>query len=80
MVNINGEIWRVLLVSPEHHNLWVEKEHRYAIGVCDDNQKTIYMDETLEDGYLKKVLAHELTHAAMFSYNVDLSYEQLFIY
>lgn len=25
---------------------------------------------------LKKVLCHELTHAAMFSYNVELSYEQ----
>jgi hypothetical protein len=25
---------------------------------------------------IRKVLYHELTHAAMFSYNVDLSYEQ----
>ena len=25
---------------------------------------------------LKKVLCHELTHAAMFSYNVELSLEQ----
>lgn len=25
---------------------------------------------------LKKILCHEITHAAMFSYNVDLSIEQ----
>jgi hypothetical protein len=25
---------------------------------------------------MKKVLCHELTHAAMFSYNVDLNYQQ----
>lgn len=25
---------------------------------------------------MKKVLAHELTHAAAFSYNIDLDYEE----
>jgi sulfite reductase beta subunit-like hemoprotein len=25
---------------------------------------------------LKKVLAHEITHAAMFSYNIDLNHDQ----
>jgi hypothetical protein len=25
---------------------------------------------------MKKVICHELTHAAMFSYDVDLTYEQ----
>ena len=26
--------------------------------------------------YIEKVLCHELTHAAMFSYNIDLTLEQ----
>ena len=30
----------------------------------------------LEGALLRKVLCHEITHAAMFSYNVDLSIEQ----
>lgn len=76
MVNINGEVWRVLLVSPNHHQLWREDEKRYAIGVCDDDLKTIYIKDGLPDSYFKKVLAHELTHAAMFSYNVKLTTEQ----
>ena len=30
----------------------------------------------LQDNFLKKVLCHEIVHAAMFSYNVDLTLEQ----
>ena len=38
--------------------------------------KTIYLDSCLEGGLMRKVLAHEITHAAMFSYNIDLSHSQ----
>ena len=38
--------------------------------------KTIYIIEGLDDYMFRKVLSHELTHAAMFSYNVDLTLEQ----
>lgn len=48
----------------------------YAIGVCDDPLKVIAINCELSREYMKKVLCHELTHAAMFSYNVDLSHEQ----
>lgn len=47
-----------------------------TIGSCDDNTKSIYLNRNLNGKMLKKVLCHELTHAAMFSYNVELSYEQ----
>ena len=45
-------------------------------GVCDRDTKTIYLAENLEGSMLKKVICHELVHAAMFSYNVYLSFEQ----
>lgn len=48
----------------------------YAFAACDDESKSIYISEYVENSFLKKVLCHELTHAAMFSYNVDLSLEQ----
>lgn len=38
--------------------------------------RTIYIDSTLNGKFLKKVLCHELTHAAMFSYGIELSIEQ----
>ena len=48
----------------------------YSIGACNDTLKTIYINEELNDFYIKKVLCHELTHAAMFSYSINLSIEQ----
>lgn len=48
----------------------------YSIGACDNLTRTIYINETLSGDLLKKVLCHEITHAAMFSYNVSLTIEQ----
>lgn len=75
MIRINGEEWRVLLVSPSHPSL-IRSDGTASLGCCDDIKKTIYIDETVNEFYLKKVLTHELTHAAMFSYNVNLNYDQ----
>lgn len=75
MFNINGEDWGVLLVSPYHPKL-VRSNGSNTIGSCDDITKTIYISNNLNDFYLRKVLCHEITHAAMFSYDVSLSLEQ----
>ena len=75
MINFNGEVWRVLLVSPNHPQLQRE-DGSWTIGACDNNIKTIYVSDNLDLFMQKKVLSHELTHAAMFSYNIDLSIEQ----
>ena len=48
----------------------------YTIGVCDDPLKTIFIANDLTPYWLKRVLCHELVHAAMFSYNVELTLEQ----
>lgn len=75
MININGEQWKVFLVAPSHPAL--RRSDGYAsLGCCDDILKVIFINGEIDDFYLKKVLCHELTHAAMFSYNVDLTYEQ----
>ena len=71
MFNINGETWRVVFVSPQHPEL-VRSDGSITIGACNDTTKTIYLDETLDEYMIKKVLTHEITHAAMFSYNVSL--------
>lgn len=75
MFNINGEEWHVLLVSPYHPKLQ-RSNGLYSVGACDDITKTIYINENLENSFLKKVLCHEITHAAMFSYNVELNLDQ----
>jgi uncharacterized protein YjaZ len=71
MFEINGETWRIFFVSPGHPILR-RSDGSLTIGTCDDITKSIYLDDSLDCALMKKVLAHELTHAAMFSYNVDL--------
>lgn len=75
MFNINGETWRIVLVSPGHPELR-RSDGSITIGMCDDDAKCIYLDDTLDPVLMRKVLAHEVSHAAMFSYNVDLSPRQ----
>lgn len=75
MFTINGETWYINFVSPFHPML-MRSDGSHTIGACDDMTKTIYINETLGGYMLKKVLCHEVSHAAMFSYDVMLSIEQ----
>lgn len=75
MFNINGIDWAIVQTSPNHPKL-ARSDGSFTIGACDNNTKTIYLSENLSGALLKKVLCHEITHAAMFSYNVMLSIEQ----
>ena len=75
MIYINGDYWEILTVSPFDPLLHM-RDNFYAIGVCDNELKVIAINDELNDFYLKKVLCHELTHAAMFSYGVDLTHTQ----
>ena len=69
---INGEAWVVQFVSPYHPYLIRLDGKGYTLGTCDDILKTIFINEQLPDEYVRKVLGHELTHASMFSYNIEL--------
>ena len=75
MFTINGEHWKVVLCSV-HHPMLVRSDGSLSVGACDDARKTIYLSGDLRGDFLKRVLCHELTHAAMFSYNVELTIEQ----
>lgn len=75
MININGETWRVLVVPSDHTELYNSRGEP-VWGVCDDFYKIIFLNENLDDFTLKQVLCHELVHACMFSYDVDLTLEQ----
>lgn len=72
MININGENWKILIVSSNHPAVQ-RPDGTYTLGCCDDLLKTIFVVENLTDYYFKKVLCHELVHACMYSYNVELN-------
>lgn len=44
MFNINGKDWEVLLVSPFHPGL-KKTDNSFALGVCDDVSKIIYIND-----------------------------------
>lgn len=75
MFLINNIYWKLAFVSPDFP-LLMRPNGEYSVGACDNLTRTIYINETLYGDFLKKVLCHQITHAAMFSYNVNLSIEQ----
>ena len=75
MFTINGELWFIKFVSPYNPMLYRSDGSR-SVAAADDATNTIYINNTLDGLFLKKVLCHEITHAAMFSYNVELNVQQ----
>lgn len=75
MFTINNEQWYIQFCSV-HHPMLIRSDGSLSVGACDDASKTIYLNGNLHGDFLKRVLCHEITHAAMFSYNVELSVEQ----
>ena len=75
MFCINNEYWSVVLVYPDDIALLMPNG-RYALGACNDMTKTIYISNELHGEEFEKVLCHELTHAAMFAYDVILGHDE----
>ena len=75
MFTINGEVWAIHFVSPNHPALY-RSDGSLTIGACDDDTKVIYVNDMLNEQLMRKVICHEITHAAMFSYNILLTADQ----
>lgn len=75
MFKINNIPWAIRFVSPIYYIL--QKDNgEYTLGACVKDNHTIYIANNLSLEKTKKVLCHEITHAAMFSYNVFLTIDQ----
>ena len=75
MFLINNVYWKLSIV-PANFPLLQRSDGGFALGSCDSLTRAIYINENIHGNLLKKVLCHEITHAAMFSYNIDLSIDQ----
>lgn len=75
MFSINNIPWLIKLVPP-YDPMLQRSDGSYTIGMCDNDLKTIFIDESLRGRALRKVLCHELAHAAMFSYSINLGIQQ----
>ena len=75
MFNINGIDWQIKRVSANHPKI-KRTNGTYALASCDEQTSTIYISEDTPEYKLKKVLCHEITHAAMLSYKVYMTVDQ----
>ena len=72
MFEINGVIWSVVIVSPNHPALTTPKG-KQAIGCCNPSNRTIYLSEdAVNSPQLRELLIHEVAHAAVASYGYQL--------
>jgi hypothetical protein len=55
------------MVSPYHPGL-LRPDKTLALGSCDSRLRTIFISADVPEYKFKKVLCHEIVHAAMFSY------------
>lgn len=65
--NMNGYDWKVVQVSP-NNPLLVDRTGRLTVATTVPSLQTIYISSGLPYAFKARVLAHELSHAAMFSY------------
>jgi hypothetical protein len=72
---LNGQVWWVRVVPPTFPSLLLPTGD-FTLGCCDNNTHSIYIADGLDDRKFRKVLCHEITHAAMFSYDVMLTLDQ----
>lgn len=72
--NVNGNAWELRFVNPTNINL-KRSNNSYALGVTDNNVKTVYIANNLHLALRRKVLLHELTHVHAMEYNYYMPIE-----
>lgn len=63
----NGELWRVVGVSPGDPRL-IDREGRRTVGTTDPRTRTVHLSSELSPPLLDRVLLHEIAHALAVSY------------
>jgi hypothetical protein len=72
---INNKNWNMRLVrcgSP----ILRRSDGVCVMGVCDRDNRTIYIADSLSDEMFRKVSIHEICHAYMSEYGINLTVEQ----
>lgn len=75
---VNNHIWQLVFVNPSNINL-MRSDNTYTLGMTDNNIKTVFINNRLNDYMTDKVLCHELTHvfAFEFDYYMDIDTEEI---
>lgn len=78
MFIINGIEWDIVWVNPNSKKL-MRSDGSITIGMTDNNTKTVYINNRLDDYMTDKCLAHELCHVYAFSFDyfMDIETEEI---
>lgn len=71
MFIVNNNIWRIKDVSPNDPNL-MRNNGTFSLGVCDNNQKCIFINRNVDNYRYKHILTHELVHVFAFEYGLKI--------
>lgn len=72
---VNNQIWHLEFVKPNSIEL-MRSDGSITIGMTDNNTKTVYINNRLNDYMTDKCIAHELCHVFCFSHNIYMSLQE----
>lgn len=75
MFIINNIIWKIVFV-PQDNDKLMRSDGSISLAVTDFNDRVVYISDRVKNGYLRKVMAHELCHCFCFSYNLYMPIQQ----
>ena len=78
MFVVNGKKWNIAFVGSNSEYL-MRSDGSITLGMTDNNTKTVYINNRLNDYMTDKVLCHELCHvfAFEFDYYMDIDTEEI---
>lgn len=71
---VNNQEWELVLVNPNSKEL-VRSNGTITIGMTDNNQKKVFINNRLNDYMFNKCLAHEICHVFAFSFDYSMPIE-----
>lgn len=71
-VKINGLKWKVYFVKSSSPKLADDDNNTSFLGVAYRKDCEIYIDKSLNKPLRKQTVIHELVHALLFSYGIDI--------
>ena len=74
MFQVNNVEWNLDLVEP-YSRMLGRSDNTITLGVTDNNDRTVYMNNRLSYGMFDKVLCHEMCHVFSFSYGLHIPIE-----
>lgn len=71
---VNNQEWDLVFVKPNNNNL-KRSDGSITIGMTDNNEKTVYVNNRLNEYLTDKVICHELTHVFAFEFDYFMPIE-----